>query len=89
MEMLRRLQSWGLQMELVDELEMGLTLFQASPASSSALRSDPEARSAAFSVLVDSMLLTRSSSEELDVMGVEVGEILCESVSSLTPTYWS
>lgn len=73
-------------MELADVLETGLTLSQASPSSSSALMPDPEACSAAYSDLAESMLLAWSSSEEVDVLGVEA-DVLSESASSLTLTY--
>lgn len=50
----RPLGSWGSQMELAEELEMGLCLFLLSPAGSSALTWDPEAHSAVSSILSES-----------------------------------
>lgn len=73
-------------MELADVLEMSLTLSQASPSSSSTLMPDPEACSTVYSDLAESMLLAWSSSEEVDVLGVEA-DVLSESASSLTLTY--
>lgn len=77
---------WGSQLELADELKMGRTFSQASPASSSALMPDPKVRSAASSDLTESMLLAWTTSEELDVTRVEA-DVMSESVFFLAPTY--
>lgn len=60
-------------------------LFQSSVASSKALTLNPEASLPSSSGLAESVLLGRSSSEELDVTGVEAD--VYEPTSSLSPAY--
>lgn len=65
-EAAQQVQSWGSEIELVEEFEMGVSFCQTSPANSVALRLDPEAR---------------SSFKELDEMGVQA-EVSSELPSS-------
>lgn len=71
--------------DLTDELKTGLALSSASLASSILLRLDQEACLADSSDLPESILLVRSSSEDLYVLGLEADE-RSKPVSSLTPT---
>ncbi len=82
----RRLHSWGSQLDLADELGTGLSLSQSSVASSVALEPDLEARSPVSSDPAYSMLLGRSSSEEIDVLGVEA-DATSQTTSSSSPAY--
>lgn len=67
-----RFGSWGSQMELVEELEMGP--FSALTAGSSAVTQDLEARSTASSTLSENPMLALSSFEEVDIVSIEAGE---------------
>lgn len=87
-----RLRSWGLQVELAEDLEKGISLSRASSANSVALRLDWEARSAAFSVLAKRILLAASCSEELDLTGVEtdiINAIGCSITAAVAICGWT
>ncbi len=84
----RRLHSWGSQLDLADDLGTGLSLSQSSVASSVVLEPDLEARSPVSSDPAESMLLGWSSSEEIDVTGVEADTTSQpSSSSSSSPAY--
>lgn len=61
---------WGLQIELVEKFETVSALSQLSSASSTA-----QTRSAASSTQSESLMLVLSSSEELDILSIEVFNI--------------
>ncbi|XP_073720453.1 uncharacterized protein [Misgurnus anguillicaudatus] len=81
----RKLRSWGSQLDLADELETGLPLSQPSPAGSSAPSLDSEARAAVSSAQGGSPDLHLSSSEEVDIMSVDVVD--AEEPSHSSPAF--
>lgn len=70
-------------MELAEELEMGLSLFQLSPAGSSAFTQ--EARFVFSSTQSEGLMLMLSSSEGVDIVSIEAGEF--EELPALSPAY--
>ncbi len=66
----RRLQSWGSQIDLSAELEMGTALSLPSPDRFSASSQGGEARAAVSSALIEAQTLQLSDPEELDVVSV-------------------
>jgi hypothetical protein len=81
----RRRLSWGSQMDLSAGSETGAALSQPLPASSSASVPGVEARFAVSSPRAEAPMLQLSSSEELDVVSVETGDI--EDSSSHSPEH--
>ncbi len=63
----RRLQSWGSQMDLSAEVEMGTALSLPSPDRFSASSQGWEARAAVSSAPIEAQTLQLSDSDELDV----------------------
>lgn len=80
---LQRLRLW--ELELAEELEMASAFSQPSLASSSTLAQDTEARSMASSTQSESPMLGLSSSEEIDVLSIEVEGF--EDSPPLSPSY--
>lgn len=62
----------GLQIELAEDFEAGISLSRASPISSRALISDPEAHSAASTDLTEGMLLAFGSEEDVTRIEVDI-----------------
>ncbi|ROL52033.1 hypothetical protein DPX16_23525 [Anabarilius grahami] len=70
--LLRRLRLLGLQIELAEDFEAGISLSRASPISSRALIPDPEAHSAASTDLTEGMLLASGSEEDATRIEVDI-----------------
>lgn len=81
----RKLRSWGSQLDLAEGLETSLPLSQPSPAGSSAPSLVPEACPAASSIQSGSLVLHFSSSEEVDIMSVDVVD--AEEPSHSSPAF--
>lgn len=84
-EVAQHLNSWGLQMELAEEVETAPAL---SPPLSAGYRScvwDTEARFVSSSIPSESLMLELSSSEELEVLSIEAGDI--EDSPPSSPAY--